>query len=897
MLKPFTNIKGIPLRGGCNTKIHKSLLPAGSFSMIQDLRAKHPGFKKRPGQRKLHDTDDGTNQAMTLYQFRKSRIDEKHFYSQFSDGDVLESTNAPPAVATSAVFGTVTAHDGTSKASGMKPASWANLDDVLLYSNGVDQHQISGGDTNYISKVIKFDGSATPPTIPVDGTDYSTEATDGLTTTAVILDSLNTIAAFECVYICTPIPANKLTLTIGKPNGTGAVGTLKYRKSDGTWADTTETDGTISSGATLGQTGSMTWTHPSDEVPHFMYGMSGFWYQWETATQLDSEVEITKITYGSAFQDLRNVWDGAIPAAIEVQVGATAGYYETYGGTSVSLDELGSAKKIYIASSESLQGIYIDIGSVVDTNGTDMTSVKYWNGAAWTTVGTITDGTNGLGNSGWITFPRQTAVQPTQFGTGKYYAYWYELTSPAQTMPADMTVGIYTMPYFDIEELGKGVSNCAWKHRGCYSFTLWGEYIYVSASYLPQALNGDDFGILLAGDGRSNKVVAMRRFYNELMAWQEEKGVEGGCITLFQGYDPTHYGKLLLSSKVGTMNAKCVAVVDGVLTSTATDERIKTLGFCLSRSGVCATDGKTVSVISDDIQNYFDPTEPECIRRGHENEMWLEHDSAFNLLRIGLVSGASIQTATATSTSANKLADTEGAFTTKKTLSDHPISHTIAIGDTVYNTTDGTSALITAIDSATVLSLDTDIMVSGEGYEIYSATCNLFPTFDLTDKTWSFDNPAQSLSCMTEVESDAAFRIDSVTYDPAIVQAGGGVNDGFVYQLNVGKNDVSTAIDGYLTMELNAGGEFIQLNEAILRAKAVATSAGDITVTFTKNTISAGTKTLSMSPEIATQTIRRHRFPLNICDQNISVKLQNNTASKAMELLDMGLRMEIYEER
>ena len=81
------------------------------------------------------------------------------------------------------------------------------------------------------------------------------------------------------------------------------------------------------------------------------------------------------------------------------------------------------------------------------------------------------------------------------------------------------------------------------------------------------------------------------------------------------------------------------------------------------------------------------------------------------------------------------------------------------------------------------------------------------------------------------------------------------------------------------------------------RVKAVATSAGDITVTFTKNTIAAGTKTLSMSPEIATQTIRRHRFPLNICDQNISVKLQNNAASKAMELLDMGLRMEIYEER
>jgi len=818
MLKPFTKIKGIPLRGGCNTVTHKSLLHAGAFSMVQNLRAKHPGFIKRPGQRKLHGTADGTNQAMTLYQFRKSRIDEKHFYSQFSDGDVLEAANAPPTVAAT-VFGTATVHDGTTKAGGMKPASWANLDDVLLYSNGVDQHQVCAGDTNYIAKVVKFDGSAAPPITPEDGTDYSTEATDGLTTTAVILDSLNTIANFECLYICTPIPANKLTITVGKANGTAAVGTLKYHKSDATWADTGETDGTIDTGKTIGQTGSMAWTHPSDEVPHFMYGMSGFWYQWETDTQLDAEVEITKITYGSDFQDLRNVWDGAIPAAIEVQVGSTDGFYETYGGTSVNLSELGSAKKIYIASADPLQGIYVDIGATVDTNGTLMTSVKYWNGAAYATVGTITDGTNGLGNSGWIPFPRQASVQPTQFGTNKNYAYWYELTSPAQTMPANMVIGIYTMPYFDIEEFGKGEANCAWKHRGCYSFTLFGEYVYVSASYLPLALNGDDFGILLAGDGRSNKVVAMRKFHNELMVWQEEKGTEGGCITLFQGYDPAHFGKLLLSSKVGAMNAKCAVVVDGVLTATATDERIKTLAFSLSRSGVCATDGTSVSVISDDIQNYFDPTKAECIRRGYENEMWLEHDSAHNVLRIGLVSGA----------------------------------------------------------SATVP--------------------NIFPVFDLTDKTWSFDKLAQELSCMIEVESSAAFTIDSIAYDPAVIQVGGGVDDGLVYQLNVGKNDVTTAIDGHLTMELNAGGEFIQLNEVMLRAAAVATSAGDITATFTRNTISAGAKTLSMSPAIATQTIRRHRFPLNICDQNISIKLQNNTASKAMELLDMGLKMEIYEER
>ncbi len=817
MLQPYTKMKGIPLRGGCITVREKTALEFGQFSMVQNIRAKYPGFEKRPGQRKLHATADSTNQCMTLYQFNKQRITETHFYAQFSDGDVLESTEDPPDVA-AGVFGTVEAHSGTTKANGMIPASWGNLDDILLYSNGADQHQLFAGDTNYVGKVLKYDSGAAPPNIPEHGTDYSIEATDGLTTTVVDLSSLNTYANNECLYIYTPIPANRLTFTISLPNGTAAVGTLKYRKSDGTWADTSETDGTIDTGATMGQSGSMTWTHPADEISHYMYGKSGFWYQWETSVQLDGEVEITKITYGSDFQDLRNVWDGLIPYAIEVLVEQAAGIYETYAAGSVNVSEVASATKLYIGCADPIQGIYIDPGSIVDTNKTAMTTVKYWDGAAYQSVGTVTDGSDGLTHPGWITFPRQDA-QPRILQSSNIYMYWYELTLPAETMPTDMVLAIYYWPVFDIEEFGKGVTNCAWKHRGCYTFTLFGEYIYVSSSYLPMGLNGDDYGILLAGDGRTNKVVAMERFHNELMVWQEEKGVEGGCLTLFQGYDPSTWGKLLLSSKVGTMNAKSVAVVDGVLTSTTTEERIKTLAFSLSRYGVTATDGKTVSLISDDIQNYFDPTEPECIRRGYEKEMWLKHDSAYNCIRIGLVSGP----------------------------------------------------------TATVP--------------------NIFPIFDLTDKTWGFDVLGQELSCIAEVESQASYTIDTITYDPPVIQVGGGVDDGFVYQLNVGKDDVTDAIDAFFEMELNAGGEYVQLTEIIIRAVAVATAAGDITLTLSRNSNSAGTKTLSMSPELTNQTVRRHRFSLNVCDQNVTIKMQNATAAKTMELLDMGLKTFLYATR
>jgi hypothetical protein len=155
------------------------------------------------------------------------------------------------------------------------------------------------------------------------------------------------------------------------------------------------------------------------------------------------------------------------------------------------------------------------------------------------------------------------------------------------------------------------------------------------------ALNGDDFAILEAGDGRSNPVTCIRKFHNEIMVWQKEQGLDGGCLTLFEGYNPSTFGKLVLSTRVGTFNAKSAVVVDGVLTSTASDETLKTLAFFLSHYGVCATDGRTVTIISDDIQDYFDPTKSNCIRRGYEDQMWLDYDSAYNILRVGLVTGSS----------------------------------------------------------------------------------------------------------------------------------------------------------------------------------------------------------------------------------------------------------------
>lgn len=72
--------------------------------------------------------------------------------------------------------------------------------------------------------------------------------------------------------------------------------------------------------------------------------------------------------------------------------------------------------------------------------------------------------------------------------------------------------------------------------------------------------------------------------------------------------------------------------------------------------------------------------------------------------------GALKKGGTATSSTTNKLVDTGGDF----------VVNAIAVGDVIKNTTTGAFALVTAIDSATTLSVSADVFLSTNTYVIYS---------------------------------------------------------------------------------------------------------------------------------------------------------------------------------
>lgn len=68
-----------------------------------------------------------------------------------------------------------------------------------------------------------------------------------------------------------------------------------------------------------------------------------------------------------------------------------------------------------------------------------------------------------------------------------------------------------------------------------------------------------------------------------------------------------------------------------------------------------------------------------------------------------------VEVGTTTATTSSKLVDSVKLF-----------SETVEVGDLVFNTTDNTIAVVSAVDNDTTLSLDTDIMATSESYKIFS---------------------------------------------------------------------------------------------------------------------------------------------------------------------------------
>ena len=880
--------KRIQFTGGANKVTERALL--NGLSDKNNFRNKiGGGIISRGGQARHHTATDLAQEIYNLFQY----IDKggnKKLYAQRADGSVHLATDSPPAT-TTGNFGA----EALAAIADTKAASASILDGNLLYSDGKRGHYAYPGASQLVKGFHVYKGTAAIPVIPEIGEDYTNEVTDSSTSRVAVLNSLNTLANYNFFLVITELPANSITLTMVNANGTAATLAGQYWKSDGTWAEMSGlTDGTALAGATLGQSGAIAWTHPSDEIPHYQFGRSGYCYRFNVSAAIDSTVSVSQAVYTGAWNALVNVWDGTPAPAIEAQVYRVNNLkYEKYGGSSINISDLfdGSGDYVHFTTFDNICGFYIDTGntpniikatitgssdisfvdggtgddyitwqqarfqsegfeegqSIVITNTTSnnitvkakqVTSNKIyvnsglltaevnksatltydntggtftlevWTGAGWTAISTnLSDDTATASKSGWVTFPRPTTAQMTQFNGSPAFAYCFRFKFN-KTTSRNAVISIMTMPFFDITDWGNGYCNGTWRGRPILAQDKYPQWIEIGTSYRMNCFNGLDYKPFEVGDdGRDNRVLAFVNFFQDLMVFQEEKGLEGGCITMIQGYDTQTIEKSIISNSLGIVNSKAYAVVDGVPTPKNPKASHAKMVFFISREGVYMTDGQGVMRISDPMGLYFDTTDTaSCIRRGYEDKHWLNYDKLHKSIRIGLCTGT----------------------------------------------------------SATV--------------------ANVWLVYHIDTGTWGTDTLGQAITCMANVES-ASGNLPVLQY--------GGASDGFIYRLNTGTNDVGAvpiAVNAYVTVEIDGEGHKIDARTLQLRCKAQ--SAGSITpsLAFNGNTTYQDETVRSMTVVTANDTYRVNDFPINRkLTDHISIKLSHNTAGEEVYLLDMAL--------
>ena len=136
-------------------------------------------------------------------------------------------------------------------------------------------------------------------------TDASNNMQDGSTATTLVLNSLDTFANGDAVYVGADTPFRGARAIIGNTNGTPSVLTVKYWNGTA-WTTTSATDGTDSPvGTTLGVTGNVSWTVPTDWARVGLLDAADtalrigwalqklYWTRWEVSVALDTTVTLT----------------------------------------------------------------------------------------------------------------------------------------------------------------------------------------------------------------------------------------------------------------------------------------------------------------------------------------------------------------------------------------------------------------------------------------------------------------------------------------------------------------------------------------------------------------------------------------------------------------------------
>jgi hypothetical protein len=426
-------------------------------------------------------------------------------------------------------------------------------------------------------------------------------------------------------YVGSVRPLDGFKLYIGTANTSASTMTAFYWDGSAWAAVASLSDGTSASSKSLAQTGSVTFTSTvSTAKLKYIDGVMAYWYK-VVVSAVASSPTIYYATVSTPMQPIVDIWDGAprLIDSFQVYDSSTYGewtinvreneYNSANTGSYVSMTSMTTGTDYFICGfTDRVSGVVFNFVSgkgnaVVNT----VCTVSYWNGTAWTSVGSIDDGTMenniSFAKTGSITwnqitraeeFPQSISNEANLF----YYKFSFSqtLTNPTQIyyihgIPSQKPISDYKLPAFANDRLWlcsdqKGKKNS----------------VVCSAESSSAVFNGDDSLEFVFGDDGEITGVAWlftsvgSSIYNVTIFFKEHE------MWALIGNSPEEWvrNKYRISSSVGCIAPHSIQVIDiGPEISQTLNRNVV---VWQAHDGIYMSDGRSPIKLSQDISDFFD---------------------------------------------------------------------------------------------------------------------------------------------------------------------------------------------------------------------------------------------------------------------------------------------------
>ena len=412
----------------------------------------------------------------------------------------------------------------------------------------------------------------------------------------------------------------------------------------GSWVTLSATDNT-DTGASLAQTGTVTWTKTGLAEVKYIQGLSLYWYQFSID---DGDATIYYVTADAPFQTVKNIWDASKDDIGQFKKYDTTTYtdytdeVQSTATTDVAiLDSLNTTHSVYLGFTGPMQGFDVKLAAGKENATGSVLTVSMWDGTAWATLGSLSDGTAEggatLGKSGVVSFqPRQDEEFVTSL-TGETPLYYYKLTVSVQLdaevevysvtgIPATETIGGYKFPGF--------FQGRAWlfsETAGAKNMARYSAYNQVDT------WNGADSDVIYFGDETELKAAASLYNVFQTTGYEQLIVTKSNKTYRLETADDPLFKQFTMSKTIGCTAPLSMAVCDA--TDIAEGQKRQVV-IWQSESGVVMCDGATIVTISGDIANYWDANSDDYIPTDRQDDSVGWYDPKLQAYKLLISSGS-----------------------------------------------------------------------------------------------------------------------------------------------------------------------------------------------------------------------------------------------------------------